>query len=382
MKPTVVIAPNAFKHALSATAAAEALARGWEKSRSAQIKPTLFPIADGGDGTASLLMQYLQAASQKSRVLDPLGRALDTDFGWIEKDKTAIIEMANASGIRLLTTAELNPLLASSYGTGLQMQQAIAAGAQKIILAMGGSATVDGALGMLSALGLVLLDANGNRLPARLSSMPRVYQVEASAVKQLSQQLEIIILCDVDNPLTGPKGAAAVFGPQKGADTAMVPQLDAWLDQWAAISTALTGRDMRLLKGAGTAGGAAAGLWAWVNAQLVDGIDYFLDITHFDAAMEHACLLITGEGSIDEQTLQGKAPFGVAKRAKEKNLPVIAVAGKIPTTINTALAPWFDALFAIGAGPVSLETAMANTAADLERMGFMLGNTWNGAYPT
>jgi glycerate kinase len=229
-----------------------------------------------------------------------------------------------------LQPAELNPLRASSYGTGEQIKIALDRGARKIIIGMGGSATVDGATGMLKALGIRFLDANGNELFNLPAGLPELASVDVSALDERIKESEVIVLCDVDNLLLGAQGSAAIFGPQKGASHSDVQILDSWPGKTFKIAFELTRRDMSAITYGGTAGGAAAGLYAFLNAKLVNGIDHFLELTGFDEALEKADLVITGEGSIDEQTLQGKGPFGVAYKAKQKGLAVVGLAGKVP----------------------------------------------------
>jgi glycerate kinase len=282
--------------------------------------------------------------------------------------------MANASGVRLLKREELNPLLATSYGTGEQIKLALDRGAEKIIVGMGGSATVDGACGMLKALGIRFLDAGGKELLGLPGSLTALEAIDVSALDKRILDCEVIVLCDVDNRLLGDEGAAAVFGPQKGASPEDVKKLDAALARLAKVALQQTGKDITSVKSGGTAGGASAGLYAFLDAKLVNGIDHFLELTGFDAALEDTDLVITGEGSIDEQTLQGKGPFGVAYKAKEKGLPVIGLAGKVPLEPNKALQAYFDVLLSIGHQPSDLSAALAATAANLTRTALALGN--------
>lgn len=369
----LLIAPNAFKNSLTATDAAVALRDGFAASRLEAVC-RLFPVADGGDGTADLLADALQGSKISGSVNDPLGRPIDAWFGLIDQGRTAIIEMANASGLRLLNPRELNAMRANSFGTGQQVLQALDKGARKIIVAMGGSATTDGAIGMLQALGVRFRNSAGDALEAIPASFNQMDSIDLSGLDPRVNDSEIIVLCDVDNRLLGAKGAAAMFGPQKGASDAEVRQLDQGLHRFAMLVKAANGKDISDMAYGGTAGGASAGLYACINAKLVHGIEYFLDMTGFDQALEGADLVITGEGSIDEQTLQGKAPFGVARRARRKGLPVIGIAGKVPLDDSAALSAYFDTLLAIGEGPCDLATAMKHTAQNLRRTGLALGN--------
>lgn len=263
---------------------------------------------------------------------------------------------------------------ASSFGTGELIKAALDRGVKKIIIGMGGSATVDGGTGILKALGIRFLNAEGIELSVLPGDLEALAVVDLSGLDKRILECEVTVLCDVDNLLLGDQGSAAVFGPQKGASADAVKKLDAALAQLACIAFAQTGKDMATVAYGGTAGGAAAGLYAFLNAQLVNGIDHFLELTGFDAAIEKADLVITGEGSIDAQTLQGKGPFGVASRAKQKGLPVIAFAGKVPLERNLDLQKYFDILLPIGQQPTDLTTALSATESNLIRTAEEAGN--------
>jgi glycerate kinase len=261
---------------------------------------------------------------------------------------------------------------ASSYGTGELINVALAKEAKKIIIAMGGSATVDGGCGILKALGIDFLDEDRKRLKAIPDELLRLATIDDSGLDRRILDTEVVILCDVENKLLGPLGAAAVFGPQKGASPEDVPVLERFLENFAKISQEQTHKNMVGIKHGGAAGGATAGLYTWLNAQLVNGIEYFLSLTNFDAALAHADLVITGEGSIDRQTLQGKGPYGVAVKAKEKGIKVIGLAGRIET--DNELNKYFDELICINKPPVDLAEAMKNTEANLIVAAESLGN--------
>lgn len=369
----LLIAPNAFKNSLNAGAAAEAIKEGFLQSR-LTCTCECFPVGDGGDGTAPLIVKKCGGEFIETAVHDPFGKNITAPMGLIDAGKTAVIEMADASGLRLLQEDELNPLLATSYGTGEQIKIALDKGVQKIIIGMGGSATVDGGCGILAALGIRFLDAAGNAINDLPGNFNRLVSVDLTGLDKRILHLEVVVLCDVDNHLLGGNGAAAMFGPQKGASPSAVAQLDAALATFSNVVYQQTGKDMTAVKYGGTAGGAAAGLFALLNAKLVNGIDYFLSVTGFDAALQKTNLVITGEGSIDEQTLKGKGPFGVARRAKQHQLPVIGLAGKIPLERNHELDQYFDVLMAIGHEPLDLPTALAATEKNLVRTATALGN--------
>ncbi|MBT1697538.1 glycerate kinase [Fulvivirgaceae bacterium PWU4] len=370
----VLIAPNAFKNSLSAEAAAQAIQRGLEQSM-LSCTCECFPIGDGGDGTGHLLIKKCGGTRVEAVVHDPLGKAIRTSLGLIDQGVTAVIEMADASGLRLLRTDQLNPLRASSAGTGELIRLALDKGVKKIIIGMGGSATVDGGTGILKALGVRFLDAAGETLQDMPESLTNLASVDTIGIDPRIFACEVIVLCDVDNMLLGEQGSAAVFGPQKGASPEAVKKLDAALARLSAVALRQTGIDMSAVKYGGTAGGAAAGLHVFLKARLVHGIDHFLQLTRFEQALEKSDLVITGEGSIDEQTLQGKGPFGVAMAAKRKNIPVIGLAGKVPLEKSSTLQQYFDMLLSIGNEPTDLTSAMKHTAANLTRTAWEVGNS-------
>jgi glycerate 2-kinase len=369
----ILIAPNAFKNSLDAAGAARAIERGLKQSR-LECTTECFPIADGGDGTGSLIVERCKGEIISKQVHDPLGRVINSQFGLIEDGQTAVIEMADASGLRLLNKDELSPLKASSFGTGELIRYALDAGARKIIIAMGGSATVDGGCGILSALGIDFLDARGERLAVRPGDLAKLSRIDNSNLDPRVAGCEIVILCDVNNKLLGTDGAANVFGPQKGASPGDVMVLEAFLGNFAEVSSAETGINMAEIKHGGAAGGAAAGLHTWLNAKLVNGIEYFLELTHFDDALKRSDLVITGEGSLDRQTLEGKGPYGVALSARNKGIPVIGLAGKIPGSAVGELNKYFDQIISINQEPADLVTAMKNTGDNLTKTAKEIGD--------
>lgn len=368
----ILIAPNSFKNSLDADACAEAIKQGFLQSK---LKCTCncFPVGDGGDGTAALLIKKWNAKKIYVDVHDPLQRMIQSSFGFISESKTAIIEMADASGIKLLKKHELDALHANSFGTGEMIKHALDAGAKKIIMCIGGSATVDGGTGILHALGFHFLDETKNELKNLPNDLKYVSGINIENADKRIFNCEVIILCDVENYLLGANGAAQIFGPQKGATQNDVLMLEASLKKFCDVTLQQTGINMNTLKHGGAAGGVAAGLHVWLKAKLVSGIDYFLDATNFDAAMQQTDLLITGEGSIDTQTLEGKAPYGVAKKAKEKNIPVIGLAGKIPLNENAELNKFFDVLLSVN-NETDVSNAILHTKENLIRTAKALGD--------
>jgi glycerate kinase len=369
----ILISPNAFKNSLNAEDAASAIKEGLVRSN-LDCSCYCFPIGDGEDGTGDIIIKKRGGVIVSTEVHDSLGRNIVATFGLIDAGKTAIIEMANVSGLRLLGSNELNPLRASSFGTGEQIRIALDRGVNKIVIGMGGSATVDGGIGILRALGIRFLNEAGKELLNIPETLIQLSHIDTSKLDQRIFDCEIIVLCDVDNFLLGELGSASVFGPQKGASPKYVVSLEASLRQLAEVTLQQTGKDISRIKYGGTAGGAAAGLYAFLNAELVNGIDHFLQLTDFDSALEKTDLVITGEGSIDEQTLRGKGPFGVACHAKLKGVPVIGIAGSIPMKRNANLQKYFDVLMPIANQPSDLAAALVNTSDNLTRTAAELGN--------
>ena len=368
----VLIAPNAFKHALSAEEAATAIHQGLKRS-ALKCTTEVFPIGDGGDGTARLINNKLKGVAIQNKVLDPLGREISASFYFIKQNNLAVIELAEASGIKLLKKEEYNPLIVSTYGTGQLIRNALDLRVHQIILCIGGSATVDGGAGLLRALGIRFLDHHRKELQNLPEEFTKLHTVDISNLDKRIQQCKIIILCDVDNHLLGKDGAASVFGPQKGATSEDVIQLEKCLSQFAAITKDQFGVDIINVKHGGAAGGTAAGAYAYLNAKLEEGIDSFLSITNFEKAFLKADLIITGEGSIDIQTLHGKGPAGVAKKARAKGIPVIAFAGKIQGSPEQ-YQQLFNQVIPISDNEKDLETALLNTADNLAKASQRLGD--------
>jgi glycerate 2-kinase len=368
----ILIAPNAFKNCLSATEVAESIYEGLKQSP-LSFTAECFPIGDGGDGTGSLIIQKLKGKTVSCEVQDPLGRKIRSSFGLIDEGRTAVIEMAGASGLRLLSTNELNPLKASSYGTGELMKAALNNSVKKIILCIGGSATVDGGCGILNALGVQFLNEAGNEIYPSPENLLKLASIETTELDKRIYDCELIILSDVQNKLLGQDGAAAVFGPQKGANESDVSKLEMMLENFVHITMNQLNKDITSIPYGGAAGGVAAGLFGWLDAKLVNGINYFLDLTDFNRSLQKANLVITGEGSIDIQTLNGKGPFGVADRAKQEGIPVIGIAGKVPLNKNEPLQQYFDVLIAIGNEPSDLASALKTSKQNIIRTAREIG---------
>jgi glycerate kinase len=370
----ILIAPNAFKNSLPADAVAEAIRDGLRQSALAH-EATVFPVGDGGDGTGMLITRQCNGDTVTLPVVDPLGRPINAAFGFINNGNTAVIEMAAASGLRLLQQNELDPLRASSYGTGLQLIQALDKAVTEILLCVGGSATVDGGCGLLQALGFRFFNSNGNLLDKLPAELEQLSVIDDSMADRRLQNCKITVLCDVGNHLLGDKGAAAVFGPQKGATHAQVQQLDAGLCQFARVIDQQKSIAVDTVEHGGAAGGVAAGLYGLLNAKLVNGTAHFLQLTGFDKALRNADLVITGEGSLDRQTLDGKAPSGVAIRCRERSVPVIAMAGQVSIDDESMLRQHFDQLICINEKVTNLASALAMTRINLIETARKLGNT-------
>lgn len=367
----IIIAPNSFKGSLNAFQVAQAIEMGLLKSN-IEADCQLFPIADGGDHTLEVFHNWQGGSIRRYKVNGPLGAIVNAAWVLAKDGKTAIIEMAKASGVGLVEKSALNPLKANSRGTGQLIKLAIDSGAEKIILGLGGSATIDGGLGILQALGAELLDSNGNIIEDNTNPLMDLRDISMNKVDRRTYDIEFLILCDVENPLLGKDGAAHVFGPQKGAEPKDVEKLEKSMARFNDIIQNKTGKDFSHMKGAGAAGGIAVALKAFFNASMISGVDFLLKKMGFEESIQGADLLITAEGKVDGQTLHGKGPFGVAAKAKEHGIPTIILAGKADDMAR--LNHGFNAVFPITNGPMSLDEAMNRTAEDLEETALQIGN--------
>lgn len=359
-------APDSFKESLTAMEAARAMAQGIENAdHDAEVR--CLPMADGGEGTARALVDATGGSMRAVPVHDPLGRPVEGHFGLLADGTTAVVETAEASGLALLEAKERNPLIASSYGTGELMLAAVRSGAKRIIVGLGGSATNDAGAGLLQALGVRLLDKNGNDLAHGGAALANLTTIDISTMDPALKNVAITAACDVTNPLTGPTGASAVFGPQKGASKDDVATLDAVLAHFAQVIDSQLGVAVNDVPGAGAAGGIGAALKGFLNAEFRPGIAIVIEQSGLDAAAQWADVVFTGEGSIDFQTKFGKTPAGVAETAKRHGKPVIAVAGHIGTGIDELHEVGIDAVFGIAPGAASLSELLADAAANVTR---------------
>ncbi|MHB1463259.1 MAG: glycerate kinase [Armatimonadota bacterium] len=363
----VVICPDSFKGSITSIEVAQAVARGIARAIPVgDLETVLIPVADGGEGTVDALLLVAGGDKHHLKVRDPLMREIKACYGLLADGQTAVVEMAAASGLYLLSDDERNPLVTSTYGTGELILEAIQAGARKIIIGIGGSATNDGGAGAMSALGARFLDSACRELPPGGATLAQLDRIDMSGFVRLPDQIRIEVACDVTNRLCGNQGASAVYGPQKGATPQMVEELDSALAIYASVIRRDLGKDIIALPGAGAAGGLGAGLSAFLNAQLRSGIDIVLDSARFDEHIQDAALVITGEGRIDAQTASGKTIAGILKRASKANVPVVAIAGSLSDDLGPLHDMGLTAAFGITSGPMSLEYAMENAASLIE----------------
>lgn len=367
----VLIAPNAFKNSLDAADVAAAIAVGFGRSA---MKPDCveLPVADGGDGTLVVLQRIIGCELHEMRVAGPYGEQVSAAWGWMPGSQTAVIEMAESSGLRKAGRQSLDPTVANTYGAGQLVRVALQHGARRILIGLGGSATVDGGLGFLQALGTRLYDAGGRELPAAGNSLPGLAEMDVTEMNRLLGNVELVVLSDVDNPLTGPSGAVRVFGPQKGATPEQVEMLEASMERYGVLIERMSGMPVRNTSGAGAAGGFAAALRALCGAAIVPGAGYVLDLAGFDEALAVSDLVVTAEGKADGQTAGGKGPQEVARRAAQRGIPVILLAGSLEPF--EAMDRLFTASFSISRGPKKLEDALADTRSDLEFTARQIGN--------
>ena len=367
----ILVAPNALKGSVSAVEAAERISRGLKKSGLDAILD-LMPIADGGDDTMDVLVAS-GGEVHEVEVLDPLRRRIRSQFALLADGRTAVVEMARASGLKLLKSSERNPLITTTYGTGQLIAAAIEAGAKRLIVGIGGSATNDGGVGCAQALGLRTEDSEGRSVPGEGGSLKKVSRIIMDAMLPALEGVEIRVACDVDNPLLGPRGASAVFGPQKGATPEDVRELEANLAHFYGLLAETLGIDVRDRPGGGAAGGLGAGLMAFVHGKPRSGIDLVLEYLNFEGRLKDVNLVITAEGRMDSQTLGGKGPFGLARRAMEHAVPTIALVGSLGDGEEQLHEAGIRTIFPIIPGPMDLTEAMETGGELLERTATRIG---------
>ncbi|ENX33565.1 hypothetical protein F889_02226 [Acinetobacter colistiniresistens] len=357
----VVIAPDSFKDSLSAQEIAQAIASGWQ-----QVFPDAeiiqCPMADGGEGSIEAVLEVCSGQWREQLVQGPLGEPVLAKWGWLATEKIAIIEMAQASGIQLVKPAQRDACNSSSYGTGQLILAALDAGAKEIVLTVGGSASNDAGTGLLTALGATFLDAKHNPLAAGGIALQNLAKINLDQLDPRIQQTQFRLAADVTNPLCGPNGASHIFGPQKGASASQVLELDQALSHFANVTAQLLGVDQRHEAGAGAAGGLGFAAKTFLKAEFRSGVEVIAELNQLAAKIQGADWVITGEGKFDEQTLNGKTPFGVAKIAQAANVPVIVIAGTLGENYQALYPHGITAAFSLTSGPTSLEEACRNAA--------------------
>lgn len=362
----IIIAPDSYKESLTAMEVAIAIEAGF-KQMLPDAQYIKLPMADGGEGTVQSLIDASNGSIETCIVSAPLGEKIEAFYGLMGNKKTAIIEMVAASGLHLVKPELRNPLLTTSYGTGELIKAVLDKGYEHIILGIGGSATNDAGIGMAQALGIKMLNKEGQEIGFGGGAIAELVTIDTSNMDPRLVKIKLEIACDVDNPLCGPKGASSVFGPQKGATPEMVKQLDNNLAHYASLLKKQLGKDIKNTAGAGAAGGMGATLLALFNASLRPGIDIVMDAVNLDKIVSDADLVITGEGRIDSQTVHGKTPVGVARMAKKYNLPVIGIAGCLSDDCEVVYAHGIDSVFSVIPAAMSLDEALNNAAVNVEK---------------
>jgi glycerate kinase len=374
----IVIAPDSFKDSLSAQGVADAIALGV-----AQVWPDALlvkcPMADGGEGTVESILAACEGELQRTQVRGPLGSTVEAAWGWLPQSHTAIIEMAEASGLQLVPPGKRDACFSSTFGTGELIRAALDAGAQRVILAIGGSATNDGGAGAMQALGVKLLDAQGRTLAPGGLALAQLARIDMSEIDPRLAEVRFDIAADVNNPLCGPHGASAIFGPQKGASPEQVQQLDRALGHFAERCAEVLNKDVRDEPGSGAAGGLGFAAKAFLGAQFKAGVEVVAELVGLDDAVKGADLVITGEGRFDAQTLRGKTPFGVARIARQHGVPVIVLAGTLGEGYQALYEHGIDAAFALASGPMTLEQACAEAPRLLRERASDVARVWRVA---
>ena len=377
----IVIAPDSFKESMTAKEACLAIEKGF-KSVLKNVEVIKVSMADGGEGTMNALVESSNGIIYKTLVTGPLGNKIVSEFGILGDRKTAIIEMAKASGLELVPRKQRNPMITTTFGTGELIKAALDRGVSTVIIGIGGSATNDGGSGMVQALGGKLLDENRKEISFGGGELEKIRKIDLSNLDKRISTTNFIVACDVKNPLTGDEGAANIFGRQKGATEEMIVLLDKNLKHFAKIIKEELGIDIERIEGSGAAGGLGAGLMAFLSAKLKRGIDIIIKYSELEEKIKNADLIITGEGSIDGQTMFGKAPYGVAQVAKKYGIPIIALVGSINDDRAALYEHGFDAVFSIICKLDTLENTLKlgknnleKTSSDIARFYLSIKNT-------
>ena len=361
----IVIAPQGFKGGISGLEAARAIARG-VLAAAPDAETVLVPVADGGDGTLHALVDATGGEIFTSTVTGPINQQVEAQWGVMGDGRTAVIEMARASGLAMVPSRRRNPKVTTTLGTGEILKEAMAQGYERVIVGLGGSATNDGGAGMATALGARFLDSSGNALPSGGGALASLDRIDTSGLLERLAGVEIIAATDVTNPLCGPTGASAVYGPQKGASREVVAELDAALLNFARVVKRDTGCDVLDTPGSGAAGGLGAGLLAFAGAKIQSGIDMVCQVLDFDRHLAGADLVITGEGRADRSTVFDKAPVGVARHAKAHGIPTVLLAGSLGEGHEELYEHGVASVLCISDGAMTFEQALSRTGAMLE----------------
>lgn len=357
----ILVAPDSFKSSLFASQVAVAMEEGI-RAVLPQVQVTRLPLSDGGEGLVDALVSASGGEFVTEEVTDPLGRPVSSYWGLMGDKKTAVIEMAAASGLPLLDENERNPMVTTTYGTGQLIKAALDRGCRKLIIGIGGSATNDGGGGMAQALGASLVDEEGRELPFGGGYLHKLSKIDLSGMDSRLKNTRIRVACDVNNPLTGSRGASSVYGPQKGATPDMVEKLDRALKHYAQVIYRDLGIDVENVPGSGAAGGLGAGLMAFLNGELTPGIELVMEAVGLEKELKNCSLILTGEGELDAQSIYGKVPVGVARAAKKENVPVVVLAGSVAEDLGIMHREGITACFSIINKPMNLENAMEKTA--------------------
>ena len=358
----ITIAIDSFKGSLSTFEAANAAAEGIKRVYS-DAKINISPLADGGEGTLDAIISAKGGRLKSLSVCDPLGRKIPAEYGIIDSEGLAVIEMARAAGLTLLDEGERDPLYTTTYGVGELILDAIKEGCRNFVIGIGGSATNDGGVGMLSALGLKFLDAEGKEIERGAIGLKKLAAISSDGMAKELSCCHFLVACDVKNPLCGENGASAVYGPQKGADEKSVKEMDSYLSHYAELTKKVNPLSDANAEGAGAAGGLGFAFLSYLSAELSSGIDIVIEKTGLEALIERSDLVFTGEGRLDAQSAMGKAPVGVARLAKKHQKPVIALAGCIGNGATLCHEQGIDALFPIVRTPLTLAEAMDKSTA-------------------
>lgn len=371
----IVIAPDSFKGCLKALDAALSMQRGVQRVYPDSVIE-MIPMADGGEGTLEAILCAVGGEKIRINVSDPLGRTIGAAYALIDEGETAVIEMAAASGLTLLSNQERNPRVTSTQGTGMLIRDALDRGVKKILLGIGGSATNDGGAGLAVALGVKLLDAHGNELPQGGAALANLVDLDMSGLDPRIAKVQIEVICDVQNPLCGLEGASVVYGPQKGANPEDILVLDIALQNFGEVLSRVAGTNLLELDGGGAAGGLGAGVVGFLGAKLRPGSQMVLEVAKADEKIKHADLVLTGEGKTDFQTAYGKVPVGVAALAQKYSVPVLVISGAVEGAPDFLADLGVACCFSVAEGPAPLDEALLKADEQLERAVWRILTVW------